>query len=139
MKSKLLLAASILAATSALAYPPKPAKCPDAATIAAGGLSKSVIAKDQNGQWVVGMMKSKYDTKDNWTFVVGRISATGPEDAYDKATAALHSLKYQQGPVAMQQISKWGCTYSNNANYAAIAVTPSLEGVAITSITHAIR
>jgi hypothetical protein len=139
MKTKLLVAASILAfATAAQALPPKPAKCPGAAAINSVGLSKDVVAQDKDGLWVVGVMKNKYDTKDAWTFVVGRIDAKDAKDAFKKASATLPTLKFQQGPIAIQQLNKWGCAYSTDAGYVAISVTPQLQGMSLSSVSHSL-
>ena len=130
MKLKLLVAASLLAfsVNSIAAMPPKPKKCPTAASIQAEGLSNELVVQDSDGTWVVGLMQSDYGTKYSWTFVVGKIEADDENDAFDKATASLSSLAFARGPIAISQISKWGCAYTNDENYPAVAVSPSLEG-----------
>lgn len=128
MKAKLVIAASILAATTAAhAFPPKPAKCPSVASLAAAGLSRQVISKDPSTDlWVVGIMKHPYDTTNNWTFLVSRIRANDGNDAFNKATGSLSSLFFQEGPVALTQIGKWGCSYGTSWGYTAVAYTPNL-------------
>lgn len=137
MKRKLVLAASILAlSTTALAFPPKPAMCPGAASLAAAGLDSRVISRGPDGLWAVGMLKNKYDTTVFWTFIIARISANDAVDAFNRAAANLKTLTFQQGPVANQRLNKWECFYSTASGYAAIAVNPSLEGAAISTLTN---
>lgn len=137
MKTKLLLAASILTlSTVTLAFPPKPAMCPGAASLAAAGLDSRIIARGPDGLWAVGMLKNKYDTNVTWTFIIARISANDAVDAFNRATANLKTLTFQQGPVANQRLNKWECFYSTASGYAGIAANPSLEGESISSLSH---
>lgn len=140
MKIKLLTAATLLAlSTSVYPMPQKPAKCPSAAAIHDGGLSTDLVEKDYNGQWVVGLISSQYDTPGvTWTFIVGKIDAADGEEAYNKAKESLETLQFKSGPVPIQQISRWGCAYSNANNYILIAVTPDLAGGMLQSMTHSL-
>ena len=140
MKTKLILAATLLAfSTLAQAMPVKPAKCPSPASLAANGLNRNTVALDRDGLWAVGMMKNKYDTRDPWTFVIGRIRANNADDAFQKATANLSSLSFQVGPIAVERINRWGCGYNTAAGYTASAFTPNLEGITITTVAHALN
>lgn len=129
MKIKLLIAATALAFTSnAFALPPKPAKCPGVEAIRAGGLSKEIVEQDRDGTWLVALIKSNYDTKDSWSFVVGKIQAKDRADAFKKASASLASLTFRQGPIPVTQIKRWACMYATDQNYVAVSVTPDLTG-----------
>ena|SRR3990167_4594069 len=136
MKSKLLLVATSLLAfsTAVHAFPTKPAKCPSVASIAAVGLNKNVVEQDKDGLWVVGMMKHNYDTRDTWTFVVGKINAKNKNDAFQKASASLAGLSFAQGPVAVERINRWACGYNSAAGYAAVSVSPHLDGISLTNV-----
>lgn len=135
MKNGLLIAATILAISStAIATPSKPAKCPSADAIRAAGLSMDAIEQNQSdGSWAVGLMQSRYDTNDSWTFIVGRIAARNKNEAFERAKAALASLSFNQGPVLATRINRWECGYSNSAGFIAITVTPDLKGVTVNS------
>lgn len=129
MSIKLLVAATALAlVSSAYALPPKPVKCPSEDAIRAGGLSKEVVEQDKDGTWLVALIKSKYDTKDSWSFVVGKIPATDRAEAYRKAVASLATVTFKQGPLPVTQIKRWACMYGTSQNYIAVAVTPDLTG-----------
>tara|TARA_R110000868_G_scaffold354198_1_gene615506 strand:+ start:1895 stop:2317 length:423 start_codon:yes stop_codon:yes gene_type:complete len=140
MKRKLLaVMAALTLATSSFAMPVKPANCPTADAIRAGGLSKDVVEQDINGMWVVALMQSNFDTQNNWSFVVGQITAQDREDAYAKATASLASVTFARGPLPVTRINRWGCSYNNAANYVAFALTPNLAGGRIASISNSLR
>lgn len=137
---KLIFTASLLAfSVSTLAgMPAKPKKCPTAANISSTELTRDVVVQDQDGSWVVGVMSNAYGTKNNWTFVIGKIEADDEDDAFNKASASLSSLSLMRGPIAIQQISKWGCAYGNDENYPAVAVTPAFDG-SLTSLSATAR
>ena len=129
MKLKLftsVLASALLAATTAYASPAKPAVCPEASAIKAGGVE--LAQKAQDGTWVAAVISNKYSTKDSWTFVIGKIKATDEDDATTKALAAMKSLKFTQGPfpVKVQGYEGWACAFTDNKNYPAVTVTPAL-------------
>lgn len=136
MKVKFLIAATILAfSAAAQAMPAKPAKCPGVPALKSIGLSKDVVIRDKTDKtWAVGRMKHKFDTRDDWTFVVGKIEADNTKEAYKKAASALKTLRFQQGPIAVQRYNRWACTYSNDRAYPAVAMTPSIEGAGIAGI-----
>ncbi len=141
MKNKLLSATVILALSSnVFAMPKKPERCPGAEAIASAGLSDEIIEKDMNGQWLVTVISNQYDTPGTkWSFIVARIDAESREEAFEKAKISLGSLDHKQGPTAIQQISRWGCTYSNAQNYVAIAITPDLAGGMLQSTQHLVK
>lgn len=140
MKTKLLLAAALFSLSSiTLAFPPKPAMCPGAAALATIGLDSRVIARGPDGLWAVGMLKNKYDTSVNWTFIIARITANDATDAFNRATANLKTLTFIQGPTANQRLNKWECFYSTASGYAGIAANPSLEGEAISTLSPATK
>lgn len=130
MKAKVFTALSILAlATTANALPNKPAKCPGVGSLIIGGLSRQSVEKAADGLWAVGLRKNKYDTKDTWTFVVGRIIASDANDAYTKAAGSLNSLSLIQGPIYVAQTGKWTCYFNTAPGYLAVTVSPSIDGL----------
>ena len=135
---RLIIAASILALSAAAhALPSKPAKCPSVDSIRAVGLSTDAVEQDRNdGTWAVGFWRSKYDTVDSWSFIIGKIPARNNIEAYEKAKAALASISFKSGPVAAAQINRWMCGYNNNANFVAVSVTPDLRSGKLNSVTH---
>jgi hypothetical protein len=131
MKTKLLVAAAILGlTTSAIAYPPKPDKCPSAAAINDERNTAEVAVQDFNKQWAVTMTRSTYDTVNGWSLIVGRIDADNEEDAISKALAVLATLGDPKGPTPVQRLNKWGCVYSNPQNYVVTTINPSFQGAA---------
>jgi hypothetical protein len=119
-----VLTAALFALNTANAMPPKPAKCPDPSAIANVGFD--VVEKDNQGTWVAGVMSNPFNTQDNWTFVVGKIKATSQSDARAKATASLKTLKFIQGPIAIEQYNVWGCAYGTAVGYPAVSITPAM-------------
>lgn len=118
------LSLALIASTSALAMPPKPAKCPG---VSALQTTKFELAQqDKDGTWVAGSLHNNYDTTDAWTFVMGKINATDETDAVTKAEAALSTLTFQTGPVAIEQYGLWACGYYTGEGYPAVSVTPAL-------------
>jgi hypothetical protein len=110
--------------TSHAAMPPKPEKCPGATTFQ--NVAFDAAQKDNQGNWVAGVMSNKYDTKDTWTFVVAKIKATSESDAIAKATASLKTVKFIYGPLPNEEYNIWGCVYSTAAGYPAVSVTPAM-------------
>lgn len=135
MKAKFFTALAILAAaTTANALPGKPAKCPAVNSLIIGGVSRQVVEKGSDGFWAAGIRKNKYDTKETWTFVIGRILASDANDAYTKAAGSLNSLSFIQGPVYVAQTGKWTCYYNTAPGYLGVTVSPSIDGMTINSI-----
>lgn len=130
MRTKILLAiATLITSGTVSAQEVRPDRCPLADQIRSAGLEKNITEQDSDGLWAVARMKASYGTKAEWTFVVGKIAAGGPDDAFNKATASLGSLQFLNGPQYFPQISRWVCKYSTTAGYAAVAVTPVLQGI----------
>lgn len=137
MKAKLLVAATLLAVSvTASAMPAKPKKCPSASALHDVGLSRDIVVQNDKDQtWIVGHLRDDYGTKNDWTFLVANIQADDEEDAYNKAKDSLNSLSFAQGPVAIQQISKWACAYNTDEGYLGISVTPAFDGANFGNVT----
>lgn len=125
---KLLIATSVslafIAAQATLAMPPKPAKCPGVKALKTSEFD--IAQQDKDGTWVAGVIHNNYDTKDAWTFAIGKINATSQQDAMDKAEAGLKTLTFQTGPIAVEKYNLWACGYYTGEGYPAVAVTPAL-------------
>ncbi len=129
MKLKMTLLAALLTCTAPLyAFPTQPSKCPDADKIAAAGLSKDIIEKDFNGQWIVLMPRNNYKTVNSWSFIISKIDAENREEAYTKAVNSLQTLTFDQGPYQVSHMKKWGCRYHTSENFLGVTVTPDLQG-----------
>ncbi len=113
--------------TTVLAFPPKPEKYPDAAVIAAAGLSKETAELGSDKLWTVSIMHVEYPgTNEAWTFIVSKIPAISAQDAYLKAIASLGSMTYAQGPVKIDDILRWAVIYRSKEQYAGMAITPAM-------------
>jgi hypothetical protein len=126
MKLKLIasiVSTALLTVSAAHAMPAKPDKCPGANSLQS--ISFEAVEQDNDGTWAAGVMGNNYDTKDRWTFVIGKIQANSESDAKAKAVEAAKSLKFRQGPLPIEQYGVWACVYSNAKNYPAITVTPA--------------
>ena len=127
MEKKLLitltLPLSFLINAPSMAFPIQPQKCPSISEIQSVGVSHHV-AQDNDGLWFTGRRSQTYHTGSNWTFVIGKITATAVDDAYSKAVAGLGVLSFELGPV-MGPIGKWVCYYrTTQFGYTAVAVNP---------------
>lgn len=125
MKTKLITALPLC--LLALHVQAQPQVCPTVAEIKAGGVSHNV-AQEATGQWFTGRRNQTYGTGDHWTFILGKITATTVDDAYNKAVTSLDSLVFQLGPV-IGPIGKWVCYYNNIQGYTAVAVNPPVATV----------
>lgn len=130
MKKNLLIATSFVLASlfnsiaSAAMQGPEPQICPSVASIRAVGVSR-VVFQDNELFWVAGRRDQKYGTPNDWTFLIGRIVAANIDDAYQKATLGLNSLKLEIGPVT-GPVGKWVCFYSTSQGYPAAAINPNI-------------
>ena len=128
MKKYLIIATLLLTlCTSVLAFPPKPENYPDAAVIAAAGLTKETAQLGNDKLWTVSMMHVEYPGTNNaWTFIVSKIPAVSAQDAYLKAIASLGSMTYEQGPIKIEEILKWAVVYHSKEQYTGMAITPAM-------------
>ena len=130
MNMKMTLIVTLLSCSLTLhAFPTQPKKCPDTDKIAAAGLSKDIIEKDFNGQWIVIMPHDDYKTANSWSFVISKINAADREEAYSKAITSLSTLVFDEGPYKVSHMKKWGCRYHTSENYLGVTVTPDLQGM----------
>jgi hypothetical protein len=117
MKTKLTLTTLLLTNLAFADLPPKPIKCPTATVIAQTGVDPEA-KQDLKGQWYANSLHQRYDTEDNWDFIIGFIIATDKNDAYKKATAALSTLNLTRGPFYSPRRG-WTCLYSTEPGYLA--------------------
>lgn len=90
-----------------------PAKCPSVSAIQAAGLHDVKRSSKNPDHWGVAQT-SRYDTTEEWTFYVAVLQAKNEQDALSIATAALSSLKFEEGPEEGTPVL---CAYSINANH----------------------
>lgn len=128
MKFKLLCTSMILfLSQSALAeMPPRPEKCPDVSAIQSRGVA-DIERGNAPGKWFASVLSNSYHTKELWTFVLGPIEATDENDAKNKAVTSLASLTLEEGPLPVEWLNRWVCTYNNKSGYSAVAVTPAVN------------
>lgn len=103
---------------------PEPSVCPDVAAIKAIGVSPNAF-QNSDQLWLTGRRDQKYGTVNNWTFIIGEIAAVSSTDAYNKATLALNSLKFELGPLKAP-LGKWVCFYNTAQAYPAVAIYPPI-------------
>lgn len=116
-----LLLLGTLHVASALQVPPQPGFCPSVEAIQ--GLSFLRAEPLPNATYAAIQIDS-FKTRDTWAFVVANIAATSPQDALNRATAALSSLAFERGPIYFPQHNVWACLYKIRSNYLARAITP---------------
>ena len=124
MKKTLILLVC-LSLTSAYAFPPMPASCPNVIQIKSRGLSNN-LAQDSNGHWYAGRTAEFYGTPQKWTFVIGDIFANSKVEALAEAYEALQSIVYVSGPVKAPS-EKWLCLYSNREGFPTGAIYPPIN------------
>jgi Domain of unknown function (DUF4949) len=103
----------------------QPMKCPNVADIQNVGLSERLV-QDNDGKWYAGRTAQYYNTMDQWTFVIGNISAPNKEKAFTFANNALLTLSYKSGPMKGPS-DKYICVYNNDFDYVSGAVTPPIN------------
>ena len=95
MKKKLFLALllplNLFPFNMQAAQPAEPQHCPSAASIISVGVSHNMV-EDSDGLWFTGRRNQKYDTCNNWTFILAKISANSVNDAYSQAIGGLSTL-----------------------------------------------
>ena len=101
MKKKLFLALllplNLFPFNMQAAQPAEPQHCPSAASIISVGVSHNMV-EDSDGLWFTGRRNQKYDTCNNWTFILAKISANSVNDAYSQAIGGLSTVSFQLGP-----------------------------------------
>lgn len=102
----------------------QPANCPSASVIISTGNLDTVI-KQSGYVWNVGSLNHQYDTLDNWSFFLYKIKAIDANDAKNKATTSLPSLKFISGPIPGLLPNTWECIYTTDG-YPGKTITPSL-------------
>lgn len=103
---------------------PEPQVCPSVAAIQAIGVSRNVV-QDNDGLWMAGRRDQKYNTNNDWTFILGKIPAPTASSAYNRAVVALQSLNFQLGPLN-GPLGKWICWYSTSQGFTAVAINPPI-------------
>jgi hypothetical protein len=106
----------------------QPVVCPSVSAIQSVGLSNR-LAQDNDGKWYAGRVSQYYGTSDQWTFVIGGISAPNKQKAIEFANLALSSLHLiTPNPVKITG-GKYACKYSNDFDYLSGAITPPINSL----------
>lgn len=119
-----VLMSALFTQTALAIAPTRPDKCPGAVAIKNYGVSRNTIQLSQ--VWFAARRSFTYDTTNLWSFVMGNINATGANDAYNKATAALNTIFLQVGPFFDSTSERWVCLYGTLQGYPAITAFPPL-------------
>ena len=112
-----------LLSLSGLTYAKDPIKCPSIDAIKKVQFTIALEDPSNPGSWGALQAKNKYDTEDEWNFAVINIKALSAEETYSKAVDALYLLGEPEGPGSAGG-EELICTYPNNHDYLAIAMTP---------------
>lgn len=99
-----------------------PATCPDTSAIIAKGLISMAQPDDEFPGALLVVQQDNYNTYDNWYFGIAVFGATSPQDAIDKANAALPTLAGKPLPIILGGQS--ACVYGINGAMMAVATIP---------------
>lgn len=99
--------------------------CPQAKDIKSVGVNARLF-RDSTGNWVAGRSSQRYNTADQWSFVIYNIVAKNNDDAYNLANKALAALKFRSGPNVGRNKDEWYCLY-RAGKYQSAAITPPLK------------
>lgn len=129
MQSKLfalIIAASLLfCSTTTFAFYGKTERCPSPAAIRLAGLNYAY--KVSNGKWEVGMSYAYFDTQDPWLFFIQDFEANDTDVAFDKAFAALSTLRFNNGPIDLPDGTS-RCYYTIHLGVGiAVAINPPIH------------
>lgn len=91
----------------------QPEKCPSINSIKTAGINH---VEKSNGVWLA-TQKSKYNMKEEWSFIIGPFHANDPKDALIKATTALSTLRFDSGPISYKN-GRSGCNYKIDLEHA---------------------
>jgi hypothetical protein len=133
MDIKLFVSTVILSLATSFAYavtppiPPQPERCPTVEALQAVSVSRQTIAI--NSLWFAGRRDNAFGTKNQWTFIIGNITATNNSQAYSKAITALSTLFFQAGPWYEREWNRWVCLYANAQGFPVIAMDPPLTSL----------
>lgn len=129
MSSKLKICLfSMLLIQSAIVYAksPQPSYCPSIDAIKAVPVTAAV--KLEMGGWLAfNPTKNKYDTGEEWTFMMLVGNANSEPDAITKANNNLALIGLVDGPSEHQNPESWGCLYTSRNQddaFLGLAVTP---------------
>lgn len=130
IKSMIAVGLVAMAFASNVFASPKPSACPSVAAVAKEGFAFTLQDDDEYQAYLVAQINN-YNLPEQWTFVmtVPLTQATGMEDASNKASIALKSLKGTPKPQQHQQ--KWYCSYENDYHYFAVAFIPADVGASM--------
>lgn len=122
------LIATLSIATITHARAVKPGRCPATAKIREAGIQ--LVEKDDDYMGLISVINGgslgKFGTNHQWAFMIQMPAdqATSIQDARNKLTAALNTLRGTPKPMYDSDLDIWGCLYSNSYNYPAAAITP---------------
>jgi len=118
----LMLAQSTYAGTQA-----KPDKCPSVSALAAVGVSMTQQAPGYPTSWDGFELKNRFDTNDEWTFVIGEFKTEDQDEALLKANAAITRLAFSYGP-ELDNNRDWYCMYyGKGGKIFGLTVTPPIK------------
>lgn len=122
--AKSFLNVVLLASLSFTLYsmPPKPASCPSAASIIAGGLPNIEFDAESGGY--IAYQVGRYNTKNLWGFLIADIQAGSVDEAVRIASADLSTLSGTPTPMADTADDLWVCFYATQSGHLAAAITP---------------
>lgn len=127
-----LLALLLIHPAFAQAQSSQPKYCPGIEAIKAVPVTAAV--DDGVAGWLAyNPVKNKYDTGEEWTFMMMLGGAHGEQDAIMKANTNMAMIEYVDGPKENKETPvSWGCLYfSRNSDngFLAYAVTPPYVGL----------
>ncbi len=132
MKVRALLGVCVLGMSQlAMAeMPPKPESCP--ATSALSSQPFFMAQQPEDAPGYVAISLGKYNTQDNWGFLMVFIEADNMMQALMIANQNLNNIAGRPQPMPVPGQDMWACVYGvKGTPYQAIAVTPlSMPGAA---------
>lgn len=98
-------------------------KCPSEKAIASLGLNHAEFVFDST--WVA-TSTSKFDTQNEWTFVIGFFDAENMNGVLDQANTSLSGLHLEKGPIVQEKTT--ACVYKNDLQHVwGVAFTPPMS------------
>jgi hypothetical protein len=107
----------------------RPATCPSVEAIQLATINFAANSARQG--WLGLNLRNKYDTSEEWSFMVMLGYAENAQDAIEKANAAISQLKFVDGPIERDwhdNKPRWQCLYNADGTlpyYFAMAETPA--------------
>lgn len=103
--------------------PPKPETCPSLSALK--GQAFFMAQKPQEAPGFVAISLGRYQTKDNWAFLMAFIEADTMLQAIMTANQYLPNISGAPAPMPIEEQNIWACIYDvDGTPYKAVAVTP---------------